>query len=112
MRNDTVEDIIMREVAEELGMSLREVRDMVVNGQSAYTKHIIESGTFMNVRWIGLGTFKLRPKYAMVKEHMKGLSPAFKHIFKQRIQNGSVFERKWNTIHDLRLNEDEDIQDR
>ena len=98
MRVNTVEDEIIREIAEEKKLPYKHVRDIVFNGQSGFTRSVISSGSFNSVRWPGFGTFKVKPKYAMVSEHMKGLAPVFREIFKQRILNGSVFENKWKKI--------------
>ncbi len=101
MPKETVDQEIMAEVAKELGIPKSIIKDVIVDGQSAFTKHIIERGHFEGVRWPYLGSFQVKAKYASVKIHMKGMAPVFRAIFQQRILNGSVFEKKFKSVIDI-----------
>ena len=100
MNIETVEEDLMKEVASEMRLPYKTVRDIVINGQNAFVASVISSGSFNSVRMPFLGTFKIRPKYALVSEQMKQLDPISREILKQRIQNGSVFERHYEKIQE------------
>jgi hypothetical protein len=91
---DPVEDEIMKEISADLDIPYSVVRDVVINGQSGFTKHVIESGGYNSVRWPKFGIFKLKAKFMLVKKHMRGLSIIDRKITKYRIKQGLVFERK------------------
>ena len=71
----------MQEVAEEMGISLSQVKEAVVNGQSKFTAHVMKSNTFDGVRWPFLGKFAAKVKAAQILKHMKGLNPIQKEFF-------------------------------
>lgn len=77
----------MKEVAEELGLSLTVVKDVVVNGQSKFTAHTMKSNTFDGVRWPLLGKFTAKVKAAQVLRHLKGLTKVQKEFFLARKEN-------------------------
>ena len=90
---DSVEEELMKEVAVELDLPYNVVKDIIINGQSGFTKHTMESGGYNSVRWPKFGTFKLKTKFMLVKKHMKGLSSVQRRIFKRKIKDGLVFTR-------------------
>jgi len=91
---DPVEEEIMKEISADLDIPYNIVRDVVINGQSGFTKHVIETDGYNSVRWPKFGIFKLKHKFMMVNKHMKGLNPLYRKIVKDRIKQGLVFERK------------------
>ena len=91
---DPVEEEIMKEISVDLDIPYNTVRDVVINGQSGFTKHVIESDGYNSVRWPKFGIFKLKHKFMLVNKHMKGLNPFYRKIEKDRIKKGLVFERK------------------
>ena len=92
--HETVEDAILKEVAEELKIPYSFVRDIVLNGQSGFTKHIMESPNYDSVRWPKMGLFKLKEKHMLVKKHMKGMPAISRKIFREVIKNNSHFKKK------------------
>jgi hypothetical protein len=92
--HETVEEDILKEVAHELNIPYSLARDIVVNGQSGFTKHIMESPNYDSVRWPKIGVFKLKEKHMMVKKHMQGMSAVSRKIFRQVIKNNSPFKEK------------------
>ena len=81
--------MVMREVANELGLPLETVR-IIVNSQSQFTKEIMESNSFDSIRWPYMGVFKSKPKEVQIINHLKGLSPEQQREFKRRIRAGEL----------------------
>lgn len=77
----------MKEVAEELNLSLNVIKSVIVEGQSKYTAHIMKSNTFDGVRWPFLGKFTAKVKAAQVLRHLKGLNIMQKEFFLARKEN-------------------------
>jgi hypothetical protein len=92
--HETVEEELIKEVALEMDISYNLARDIIINGQSAFTKHIMESPNYDSVRWPKIGVFKLKEKHMMVKKHMKGMSEISRKIFREVIKNNSPFKKK------------------
>lgn len=92
--HETIEDEVLKEVAEEMGMPYNQVRDIVINGQSGFTKHIMESDGLGSVRWPKIGLFKLKEKHMMVKKHMYGMPDISRKIYREVIKNNSPFKKK------------------
>ncbi len=88
---DTVEEEIMKEISADTGISYNVIKDVVINGQSEFTKHVIESGGYNSVRWPLLGTFKLKYKFMLIKKHMTGMAPIYKKMYRKLIKAGKVF---------------------
>ncbi len=88
---DTVEEEIMKEISADTGIPYNMIKDIVINGQSAFTKHVIESGGYDSVRWPLLGTFKLKYKFMLVKKHINGMAPIYKKMYRNLIKAGKVF---------------------
>ena len=92
--HDTVEEEIMKEISADMDIPYNVVKDIVINGQSGFTKHIIESGGYNSVRWPKLGVFKLKYKYMLIKKHMRGMPPIFKKMYRKSLKEGRIFNRK------------------
>ena len=91
---DTVEEEIMKEISADTGIPYNVVKDIVINGQSGFTKHVIESGGYNSVRWPKLGTFKLKHKFMLVKKHMTKMAPIYKKMYRKSIKEGKIFDHK------------------
>lgn len=87
---------VMTKVAEELGLTLTEVK-AIVNAQSAYTKNLMESSSFDGVRWPYLGVFKAKPKEVQVINHLKGLTPEQQIEFKRELREGK-YKRNYEIV--------------
>ena len=90
----TVEEEIMKEISADTGIPYSMVKDIIINGQSGFTKHVIESGGYNSVRWPKFGTFKLKHRFMMVRKHIEGLNPVYKDLFKKAVKEGKVFDKK------------------
>lgn len=82
-----VSDKLMKEVAEELGLPLKQVKEVIINGQSKFTAHVMKSNTFDGVRWPFLGKFTAKVKAAQVLKHLKGLNSIQREFFLARQKN-------------------------
>jgi len=80
---------ILKEVALELGLTLKEVKE-IVDTQSEYTKYVIESGSFDNVRWPYLGIFRSKTKEIQMLNYIKGMSPEQAEDFKRAVRTGRI----------------------
>lgn len=85
---ESVEEEVMKEVAQELGIKLSVVRDMVINGQSKFTAKVISSGTWDSVRWPRLGIFKVKPKHVQATMYKRGMNKYQKKIFEMEVRLG------------------------
>jgi len=79
----------INETAKELGLSKKEVEE-IVNVQSSYLRHIMESGTFDSVRLPNLGVFKSKPLEVQMLEHLKGLTKEQADEFKKQVRTGKI----------------------
>jgi hypothetical protein len=82
-------NLITKEVALELGLTLEIVRQ-IINVQSEYTKEVIESSTFDSIRWPYLGVFKSKPKEIMMINYIKGMTPDQAKEFKHAVRTGRI----------------------
>ena len=87
LKEKEISEELMIAVAEEMGISLSVVKDVIVNGQSKFTAHIMKSNTFDGVRWPLLGKFTAKIKAAQVLRHLKGLTKVQKEFFLARKEN-------------------------
>lgn len=87
-------DQIMREVAQELGLSLETVRNMV-NTQSAYVRVVMESTTFDYIRLPYLGVFKSKPKEIQMLQYLEGMTPDQAERFKRGVRTGRIKLNAW-----------------
>lgn len=81
---------VFREVAEELGLDVKIVRE-VFKMNSLFTKKIMEGNTFDQVRWPYWGVFKVKPKIVQITSHMKGLDKNAQKLFRQQLRNGEIY---------------------
>jgi len=88
---ESVEEEIMKEISADMDIPYNVVKDVIVNGQSGFTKHIIESGGYNSVRWPRFGIFKLNTKFMLIKKHMQGLSTVHRKVYRKKIKSGLVF---------------------
>lgn len=86
--------VIVVEVAKELGLTKKQVEEMV-SCQSEYTKMVIESGTFDNIRWVYLGVFKSKPKELQILQYLQGMTPEQGAQFKKDIRTGRIRLDAW-----------------
>lgn len=84
LKEREVSEKLMKEVAEELNLPLKSVKEVIVNGQSKFTAHIMKSNTFDGVRWPFLGKFTAKVKAAQVLKHLKGLNSIQREFFLSR----------------------------
>jgi len=91
---DSIEEDIMKEMSADMDIPYNVIKDIVINGQSAFTKHTMESGGYNSVRWPRFGVFKINTKFMLVKKHMRGLSSSDKKVFRKTIKSGKTFRRK------------------
>jgi len=92
----SVEEEIMKDVSADLDVPYSTVREVVINGQSAFTKHVMESGQYNGVRWPFFGSFRVKAQSVQVKKYMRGLPEMYRIILRYRIKEGHVFPDKWN----------------
>ena len=79
-----VNDEIYKEVADEFDFSVKTIKDIIVNGQSKFTTHVMSAGNFDSVRWPYLGVFKAKIKVANILNYMKGLTPEQRKFFQDQ----------------------------
>ena len=91
----SVEDLIMKEISADLDIPYSMVRDIVINGQAGFTKHVMESGQYNGVRWPYFGAFKVKAHHVQVKKYMQGSDRVHREIMRIRIAEGHVFPRKF-----------------
>jgi predicted metalloenzyme YecM len=87
--------IILKEVAQELGLPLETVKIMV-NCQSAYTALIMAEGSFDCIRLPYLGAFKSKPKEVQMLEHLKGMTPEQQKEFKHAVRTRKIKLFEWD----------------
>lgn len=81
--------LILKEVAQELGLPLKDVKE-IIECQSEYTKLVIEQGSWDNVRWPYLGVFKCKTKELMMINYLQGLDPVQQAEFKKAVRTGKI----------------------
>ncbi len=82
----------MKEISADLQIPYSMVKDIVINGQSGFTKHTMESGGYNSVRWPKFGTFRLKHKYMLIRKHMSGMSPVYRDMYRQLVDKGKLFK--------------------
>ena len=91
---ETVEEEIMKGISADMDLPYSTVKDIIINGQSGFTKHVIESGGYNSVRWPLLGTFKLKHRFMLVKKHMSGMPKVYQKMYRKMIHDGKIFNFK------------------
>ena len=94
----TVEEEIIKEVAAELDLSYKQVRDIVINGQGAFTKQVMESDQYDSVRWPYLGIFKIKMRHMQIKHYMRGMLPMYRRLYRQQLREGYIFPRRFKRV--------------
>jgi hypothetical protein len=94
MERSTCNPRIAKEVAHELGLTVKQV-EQIVNSQSEFTKFVMENGSFDSVRWRYLGQFKSKPKEVQMIEYLKGLTPEQQREFKKAVRTGRILLSTW-----------------
>lgn len=79
----------LREVANELGLPLKDVKE-IVDCQSEFTRVTIETGAFNNIRWPYLGVFKSKTKEIQMINYLKGMNPIQAEEFKKAVRTGKI----------------------
>lgn len=82
-------NIVLKEVSAELGLPLKDVKE-IIDCQSEFTKFIIESNTFDNVRWPYLGIFKSKTKEIQLINYIQGMDPIAAEAFKKAVRTGKI----------------------
>lgn len=82
----TCEEDVMKDVAEELGVDIDQVRDIVVGGQSEFTATAIRSQVLENVRWPYFGTFKIKATVMQKMVYYRGINKDFMNWFSNAIK--------------------------
>jgi hypothetical protein len=94
MDRKIINDQILKETAKELGLTVKEVKE-VVDAQSQYVKFIIENGMFDSVRLPNLGAFVSKPVEIQMLEHLKGMTIDQQREFKKLVRTGKVKLKIW-----------------
>lgn len=101
-------EIILADLAVELGMSLNTVRKMV-STQFEFVKNTIEAGKFESVRLSYLGSFKCKNKEVQMMNHMRGLSPEQRKEFRRGVLSGQIRFNWWENKDGNRNIEDKEV---
>ena len=102
-RLKSVNDRVFMEVARELDLPVKLVKDVVMTGQSKFTAVTMADNSFDSIRWPYFGVFKAKHKVVQILQHMKGLDPEQKQFFKdmrylqrEKIKAQKRFEKQFN----------------
>lgn len=87
-------EVCLKEVSEELGLSLNTVRKMV-DSQFEFVKITMETGMFDSIRLPFLGVFKSKPKEVQIINHLKGLSEEQGREFRKAVRTGKIRFNLW-----------------
>jgi len=82
----TINDVLMEDLALEMGLPISTIKDVINNGQSKFTAHVMSNNEFNGVRWPYFGTFRAKHKSVQVLSFMKGLDPIQKHFFTSQLK--------------------------
>lgn len=93
---ETCNEELYREVAMELGTSVKTVKDVIMNGMSKCTATMITNNEFNGVRWAYLGAFRAKHKALQVLTYMKGLNPVQREFFYTSIKRGDFKRMREN----------------
>jgi len=101
---ETVNNELYKEVALELGISEKLVQDVINNGESKCTAHMMASNTFDGVRWPYMGVFKAKHKSVQILNYMKGLNSVQKEFFLSSLRSGRFKKlNQYGTIGEVLL---------
>jgi hypothetical protein len=101
----TMNDVLMQDIALEMGIPVATVKDVINNGLSRFTAHVMSNNEFNGVRWPYFGTFRAKHKSVQILSYMKGLNPVQKQFFieqlrRQRKENYEKAKKKNETLRD------------
>lgn len=96
----------MKEVAQELGLDLKIVKQ-IVDSQSEYTAITMESNTFDSVRWAYFGVFKSKPKEVQMLSYLRGMTPEQQKDFKRAVRTKQIILNHWERKNDNNTNSPE-----
>lgn len=94
MQRTLCNEICIKEVAEELGLSTNTVRK-IVDSQFGFVKEVMESGTFDSIRLPYLGVFKSKPKEVQIINHLKGMTEDQAREFRRAVLTGKIRFNWW-----------------
>lgn len=89
---DTINEVLYKEVALELGVSEKVVQDVINNGESKCTASIVTSNTFDGVKWPYMGSFKAKHKAVQILNYLKGLNEIQRGFFLDALKTGRFKE--------------------
>lgn len=102
-RLKSINERVFAEVARELDLPVKLVKDVVMIGQSKFTAVTMADNSFDSIRWPYFGVFKAKHKVVQILQHMKGLDPDQKQFFKdmrylqrEKIKKQKRFEKEFN----------------
>lgn len=81
--------VCIKEVSTYLGLPVKDVKE-ILDCQSEYTKVVIESGSFDNIRWPYLGVFKSKTKEIQLINYIKGMDYLQAEEFKKAVRTGKI----------------------
>ena len=87
-------EISIRAVAEELGMPVALVKE-IIGIQSEYTAKVMSDGSFDSIRYVYLGTLKSKPKEVQMINHLKGMTPEQQTDFKIAVKTRRIILNHW-----------------
>lgn len=103
-KGEIINERLYLEVSRELGISIKLVKDIILNGQSKFTAFTMSNNSFDGVRWPFFGVFKAKHKVVQVYSYMKGMSPEQKQFFKDMIYLKYLAQKKKSHLPPYFLN--------
>jgi len=88
-------EIVIKEVSQELGLEVKTVRAMMAC-QSEYTAKVMSSGSFDHIRLPYLGVFKSKPKEIQMINHLQGMTPEQQAKFKHAVRTKKISLFDWD----------------
>lgn len=86
--------IILKDVAIQLGLPVKDVKEIVFC-QSEFTKEVMSTSMFDGVRWPYLGVFKSKPKEVQMINHLRGMTPEQQEDFKRKVRTKQIILNHW-----------------
>ncbi len=85
-RTASCDEDVIKLIAAQMQLPVAMIYDVVMNGQAKFTAATMKSNNFEGVRWPAFGVFKIKPKSLIVSKFMKGLSPAWRKLFRRKVK--------------------------
>jgi hypothetical protein len=95
----TMNESLFFELSLEMGLPVSTIRDVINNGQSRFTAHVISNNEFNGVRWPYFGVFRAKHKSVQVLSYMKGLDEIQKKFFRDQLRR-----KKWENYQKAKKN--------